>query len=518
MIIIRFDLARSSDFILQYFDEDWQSYIDVEDIGCLVDKTKLRVTSVAAVNVKSVASPESVEDQDVLSKQSSTVSNVAQWPIQFVFPVQKVPANLVAALDKGIDLCNPKQRYLRGQLLQVLCSEAVNLTSHPDHSQKIEMAKSIITAWPHLKEPIGRGYDGWLASIVDCLKSTRRVLGLIDKSRSVAILKRKRALSSGPNVSTEQKDSGQDDSEATSVSSCTEDLPSSKSARIIPRYSKKSTEVLQSSQQQHSVENTDVEAENCTNHSEDIGVFQVFGSQITTVAVIECTPSTCNDEQMSESTSTPLTPVESVSTAVYSGKVQSALQSEHSESEDNSTGNVEEVCTLQDPQALMKDLWSKPEHERPWEKLLHLLKLTFDSRRMLLLRSSTTAHIHNEYPALFSREAIIQEYCLVAETSVCMTKAVENITQKCQMLVKLSAQKLQSDAGIAGRRAGVNRLSQIMSQLSLAMEHESDPDDEHQLRAVAGLLLLPLLLKDNSSYFITTLEVTYLLVHQIYVF
>ena len=161
-------------------------------------------------------------------KQTSTVLNDAQWPDQFVFPVQKVPATLMAALDKGIDLCNPKQRYIRAQLLQILCSEAVKLTSHPDHYQKIEMAMSIVTAWPHLKEPIGRGYDGWLASIVDCLKSTRRALGFIDKSGSVAIIKRKHTLSSGTDVNTEPKDSGQHDSEANSVSTCAEDIPSSK--------------------------------------------------------------------------------------------------------------------------------------------------------------------------------------------------------------------------------------------------------------------------------------------------
>ena len=213
-----------------------------------------------------------------------------------------------------------------------------------------------------MKEPIGRGYDGWLASIVDCLKSTRRALGLIDKSRSVAIIKRKHTLSSGTDVSTEPKDSGQHDSKANSVSTFAEDIPSSKSARRIPRYSKKSMQVLQSPLQQHSVENTDVE--NCTDHSEDIGV---FGSPITTVAVIECTRSTCNDEQLSDTCSTdmPLSTVESVSTAVCSSAVQSALQSEHSEIEENTSGSVEEICTEQDAPALIKDLWSKPEHERP---------------------------------------------------------------------------------------------------------------------------------------------------------
>ena len=225
MIIKRFNLTSSSEFILQYFDEEWQSYIDVEDVDCLLDKTKLRVTNVMSVTSKSVPSAESVEDdlsEQSHSSTSSKVSNVGQWPAQFVFPVQKVPANLMTALDQGMDLCNPKQRYLRGQLLQILCGEAVTYTAHPDHYQKIEMAKSIITAWPHLKEPIGRGYDGWLASIVDSLKSTRRMLGLIDKSRSAAIMERKRA-------------SEQPDSRTTLQS--TEGLSASKVARRIPQYS-----------------------------------------------------------------------------------------------------------------------------------------------------------------------------------------------------------------------------------------------------------------------------------------
>jgi len=132
----------------------------------------------------------------------------------------------MTALDRGIDLRNPKQRYLCGQLLQILCGEAVKLTAHPDHYQKIEMAKSIITARPYLKEPIGRGYDGWLASIVDSLKSTRRILGLIDKS--AAIMERKHAWSSSPGVSAEGKSSQQRDSGTTLEK--TEDLSSSKVA------------------------------------------------------------------------------------------------------------------------------------------------------------------------------------------------------------------------------------------------------------------------------------------------
>ena len=83
----------------------------------------------------------------------------------------------------------------------------------------------------------------------------------------------KRTSSSGSCVSTEQKDSDQNDSEATSLSTCAEDVASSKSAQRIPRYSKKSTQVLQSSLQQHSVYYINADVKNCTDHSHDIGVY-----------------------------------------------------------------------------------------------------------------------------------------------------------------------------------------------------------------------------------------------------
>ena len=79
MIIERFNLSRSSAFILQYFDEEWQSYIDIDYVDCLVDKTKLRV---ASVDVKSAVSPERVDDQDVSSqvRPSDTPTTVhSRW-------------------------------------------------------------------------------------------------------------------------------------------------------------------------------------------------------------------------------------------------------------------------------------------------------------------------------------------------------------------------------------------------------------------------------------------------------
>jgi len=99
---------------------------------------------------------------------------------------------------------------------------------------------------------------------------------------------------------------------------------------------KKSTQVLESSLQQQSVENRDVE--NCTKHSENNGVCGSLSSS--------ALPSTYNDKQLSETCSAnrPLSTVKSVYTAVCSSKVQSAHQSQHSETEQNTSGNVEFVA------------------------------------------------------------------------------------------------------------------------------------------------------------------------------
>ena len=176
----------ATEFALQYFDQEWQSYVNVEDYSILQDRTKLRTVSMhtqsrhSQGDVSSNATEVVANATQDVASDSSASTSFSEWPSPFVFPVKALSPHLVDALDKRINLCNPKQRYLRGLLLQTLCSEAVKFKTHPDHREKVEMAKSITLAFPHLKEPVGRGYDGWLASVVDCLKSTRRQLGVID--------------------------------------------------------------------------------------------------------------------------------------------------------------------------------------------------------------------------------------------------------------------------------------------------------------------------------------------------
>jgi len=104
------------------------------------------------------------------------------------------------ALNNSIDLTLPKNRYLRGFLLNTMRDEAVKFKSHPNSYEKQELARCIVSTWPHLKESIGRGYDRWLSSIVDCLKTKRRALGIIDENRAHIVRKRKLAVNNSPTV------------------------------------------------------------------------------------------------------------------------------------------------------------------------------------------------------------------------------------------------------------------------------------------------------------------------------
>ena len=164
------------------------------------DKTKLQCSVLSGVSYSGVTQnlmsgpPQSQTDEQLLSTDVQPATH-SQWPLNIQFPVDKLPSQVQDAVEKQVNLCHPKQRHLRGLLLQTVCREAVKIKTHPDANQKVDMVKSIIIQWPYLREQIGRGFDGWLASIIDCLKTTRRALGTIDKNRSEAILRRKRAAS-----------------------------------------------------------------------------------------------------------------------------------------------------------------------------------------------------------------------------------------------------------------------------------------------------------------------------------
>jgi hypothetical protein len=198
-IASRFELLSTA-FTIQYYDVEWREYVDVEDYSSLADKTKVKCIEdkmgfqqqtprlcVHSQTPRSCVNSSASENSPQLQLK---VTVEGSWPTCFEFPISKLPAKVNEAPKNETDLTLPKQKHLCGLLLNILCDEAVKFISHSNCVEKNDMAKSRIVTWPHLREPVGRGYDGWLTSIVDCLTAKRRALGIIDKGQSLAIRKR----------------------------------------------------------------------------------------------------------------------------------------------------------------------------------------------------------------------------------------------------------------------------------------------------------------------------------------
>ena len=171
--------------LIKYFDSEWNDWIDLEDCTLLQDKAKLKVkimeseVDLSNRSIMSIAEPILASSPNVSLSKSVNISIPVKkdWPEPFKFPVHSLPAQVIQALQKKVNLSKPIHRHLRGLLLQTLCNEAVSIKSHPDHHEKVSLAKSILNEWNYLKEDYGKGYEGWLASVVDGLKQARKRTG-----------------------------------------------------------------------------------------------------------------------------------------------------------------------------------------------------------------------------------------------------------------------------------------------------------------------------------------------------
>lgn len=180
---------------IQYLDSEWDAYVDLEDIGMLKDKSRLKCTT--SVNQDDQqASSSSVHDPPSImplapataqpTHHPSTGGGLDSWPTVFSISEEFISPQVKTALCRKDDLGKPKLRHVRGLFLSAVVESAKQFTNYPDMLQKQQMAKAIVRQWPHLKEKWGRGYDGWLSCLVNKLKNSRRHLTPKRKHTSTA--------------------------------------------------------------------------------------------------------------------------------------------------------------------------------------------------------------------------------------------------------------------------------------------------------------------------------------------
>ena len=164
-----------------------------------------------------------------------------------------------------------------------------------------------------------------------------------------------------------------------------------------------------------------------------------------------------------------------------------------------------DVATATNAQQCMNEEWRKPAGDRNCDLLLRLLSQTYEERRAMMQTAwKTTQALRDEYPALFCCAGVFQEYQLVENTKLTMTQAVINAISAGNSLLKLVESELSVNRANVKNRLLMNA---VLTKLQLSLE-DTDDDDLHDLfRGTAGLLLLPMLLGESSSYFCVEYEV-----------
>ena len=155
----------------------------------------------------------------------------------------------------------------------------------------------------------------------------------------------------------------------------------------------------------------------------------------------------------------------------------------------------------------MKLLWAKAGIQHN-PGMLKLMAESFHARRSWLYSSCTnTLHLKDMYPALFCRSAIVQEFALMEKDRKCMQMAEEKALLKTPRFIHVARKQVQLQDSSKKLTVRQRRLSEILRQLDLALEQTQDEDVAAKHRAVAGMLLMPHILGDNSCYLYSTYEV-----------
>jgi hypothetical protein len=84
----------------------------------------------------------------------------------------------------------------------------------------------------------------------------------------------------------------------------------------------------------------------------------------------------------------------------------------------------------------MQKEWQLAEQLRVKNRLLHLLAVTYGDRRELTYSHASTAAIRQAYPALFSTDAIVQEFEMVSNCCNSVELARTNILKQAPLLVE----------------------------------------------------------------------------------
>ncbi|OWF53477.1 hypothetical protein KP79_PYT25477 [Mizuhopecten yessoensis] len=257
-----FNLDNFTNIIIQRFEKDWETFVDISDNTKIENLDKFKCTSVASLfddfmmldsdsvcddflnqsrtcNVHNV-SPASVNSEssiELSKNRSSSSSSVSRsplsngWPFEYKLPTSTFSKRLQNTLEEG----NGMNWSLKHEFIQCITESVVNITLYPSSSQLQDVASNIVHTYPHLRETMGNGYEGWKQSLRNSLKNNRR------KSEEPIVKHKKRKVAKSTTSDISLCEAQMSDVDASSDITPTSSPSSSGSCKMVYHHLKEGT-------------------------------------------------------------------------------------------------------------------------------------------------------------------------------------------------------------------------------------------------------------------------------------
>lgn len=483
---------------VQYYDKGWDSFVDIEDVSVLENRMKLRVNELTVAfsvpNISNAATCENIVTIATQVKKNSELDNAAlslssHWPINYTLPRHRFPESLVQALDQKVDLKKPCYRYQRGQLLQAITSQCLTLTSYPDLSQKLDMAKAIVREYPHLTENYGSGYAAWYASVCDSLKNSRRYSKRNNNFTSeVKKCNVSAATSAVPGVIARHS--------VDTVLSENRPAPQSNEWTISnPTESETSRDIILNEGQNllH-----DLDRHDHTRAVEVVGSYLVPEKLSTNVA----------DEVSGNNPQGSQCQIKKCEAMVYERKrplVFRRSSSSIASKRGREIGSSELLDTSTNDSVIteMQEIMTLAEAERHADKLSHLMKQSYLARQLLIRDRVPIDQLRKMYPGLFTIAGIVNEYEQLNQVSNVLINFNKHLLELGGKLLLMTEESLQSRSKMS------SVLQPIMEDYVEAVRTEDSLDVRNKHLLVFAVRSLPCLLKEDTNLICKNVQVYY---------
>ncbi len=145
----------------------------------------------------------------------------------------------------------------------------------------------------------------------------------------------------------------------------------------------------------------------------------------------------------------------------------------------------------------MKEIMLQAEHERDIRKLKEMMKRTYSFRRTMINKPSSISEVSKIYPALLTKEGMVDDFELLCNKSKVLGYARSNLEAIAPALINIARKNIKR------RLKSTDQLTELMCDHDNAL-NETDASEVNkvpQIIKITALRILPILLGDACDLF-----------------